>query len=745
MNIPLRPSRIALLTASFFILTCLLWYGTTLVRFPTGFLARYHAGPEWASGTKLATIDERVSSSVVRRNWSRTDEPFSVRWDGYLVLNRAGVYRFSLLSDDGTRLYFDDRLVIDNGGEHGLRQLTAEVPLDRGVHTLRLDYSQAGGQFGVELLWAPRRSYSLSSLAGSVVSPRRPSRSEFILRGWRDRIRIFVVGAWALLYLSLLLAYGVVPALRALIRHHAPGGVPASVIALLTLSAGLYLTAFTWGLPGQGWASDELTPGSVFQAVDAHFSHGWWSKYPPAHYYLLTIASAPFLAWRWLDPIAFGASLAPDMLFVMFRCVSVAMAVSIVLMVYLCGSYLYNTWSALVGAAVAALTMPVVFYAKLANVDLPFVWWFGISLVSFARIAVEDSKIDYILFALAGTLAVCTKDQAYGLYGVPVLALGFRVYSRTPGPSPVRRLAAMIRQRHLLAAAGLSLAAFAVCHNLLFNAGGFSSHVRNTSGRELYRMFEPTIAGQWQLWRAVWIVIRVSFGWPTFLLCVSGLALSFWRPEKTHKRLWWLLLPAVSYYITFLAVIGYTYDRFLLPIFVVLALAGGFCASRVEQAAPHVRNVLRAGIVGVLTYSFAYVMAVNMAMLSDSRYAIEAWIRSNVEPGATIGLIGTLEHVPRINGVFTRFLNPTAQEIRSVSPEYVVVNADWVRRFQPGTPEHDGYRDLREGRLGYRPAFESYRPVSFAGMSFSTRFEPFGQTGYSTLTRINPPMLVFRR
>ena len=107
-----------------------------------------------------------------------------------------------------------------------------------------------------------------------------------------------------------------------------------------------------------------------------------------------------------------------------------------------------------------------------------------------------------------------------------------------------------------------------------------------------------------QLLGVATMLLRFSMGWPAFLLCVSGLAWSLLRPQVEHRRLWWMLLPAASYFATFLAVVGYAYDRFLLPVFPVFALAGGFCASRLDRVAS-IRRVGRAGIVGVLAFSVA--------------------------------------------------------------------------------------------------------------------------------------------
>jgi PA14 domain len=54
----------------------------------------------------------------------------------------AGEHSFRLSSDDGSRLYVDDRLVINNDGVHSEVSLAAKLKLEAGVHRLRVTYFQ---------------------------------------------------------------------------------------------------------------------------------------------------------------------------------------------------------------------------------------------------------------------------------------------------------------------------------------------------------------------------------------------------------------------------------------------------------------------------------------------------------------------------------------------------------------------------------------------------------------------------
>jgi PA14 domain len=59
----------------------------------------------------------------------------------------AGDRTFRLSSDDGSRLYIDDKLVINNDGVHSEVSLSARRKLEAGVHRLRVTYFQGPATF----------------------------------------------------------------------------------------------------------------------------------------------------------------------------------------------------------------------------------------------------------------------------------------------------------------------------------------------------------------------------------------------------------------------------------------------------------------------------------------------------------------------------------------------------------------------------------------------------------------------
>jgi alpha-D-xyloside xylohydrolase len=79
---------------------------------------------------------------------------YSIRWTGSLIAPRAGRYTFSTRSDDGVRLFIDEKELIDDWTQHPPKNDAANVVLSKGHHKLKLEYFQGGGGAEIHLNWA---------------------------------------------------------------------------------------------------------------------------------------------------------------------------------------------------------------------------------------------------------------------------------------------------------------------------------------------------------------------------------------------------------------------------------------------------------------------------------------------------------------------------------------------------------------------------------------------------------------
>jgi hypothetical protein len=96
-------------------------------------------------------------------------EWFAIDYDGKFWIEKPGDYKFSLLSDDGAKLYIDEDVVIDNDGIHPPATVAGSATLSGGIHHIRVSYFQ-GPRFQVALVL---------SVAGPGEAPRVFSTDEF--------------------------------------------------------------------------------------------------------------------------------------------------------------------------------------------------------------------------------------------------------------------------------------------------------------------------------------------------------------------------------------------------------------------------------------------------------------------------------------------------------------------------------------------------------------------------------------
>ena len=76
---------------------------------------------------------------------------YSIVYSGYIEFSEAGLVRFGIGSDDGSKLYLNNQLLIDNDLAHGFQMLTRWVRVPRGLVPFRVEYIEVGGDRGLVL------------------------------------------------------------------------------------------------------------------------------------------------------------------------------------------------------------------------------------------------------------------------------------------------------------------------------------------------------------------------------------------------------------------------------------------------------------------------------------------------------------------------------------------------------------------------------------------------------------------
>jgi PA14 domain/Dolichyl-phosphate-mannose-protein mannosyltransferase len=712
---------------------------------PEGLTATHFPDIDWSATPLPQILDPRPSTDSIVSAWHGNPPPmFSTTWIGSFATVRPGPYTFGTVSDDGSWVYVDGRLVVENGGRHEDAGATGTVVLDRGVHEIFVKYFQAGGALDFRLLWA-RGDAPLEPIPSWALFPRRAEFAR-LLTGIVIR-RAAPVAFW--LWIGTLVFIGGLsllhPAARAFEILNADRSL-AALASIVTGSCILNAIGIWWGLPSL-WVGDEVIPVSELTAIAQRFSNGWFDRYPPLHFELLGVVFSP-----WLVAASHGWIHAPDdvhliTLVLLSRFLSVAAGAGTLIAIYLCGSRAFGRRAGILGAAMMALVTPFVFYSKTANVEAPYVFWFALSLVFFVRWLRSYASRDAVLFALAATLAVCTKDQAYGLYLTAPFVMIFAVWQRNRARQRSMAVVRAVLDAQLWMAAAGAVAIFALVHNVAFNPSGFMAHLRDiTTSRLGYRMVESTLAGRLELLRLTLDLNLRSWGWPFWIVTLAGVIVAFKEPESRRVAVC-LALVIASYYVGFINVILYNYDRFLVPICVVQAMFGGVALDRfLSPSTRSVRPLRVALVASAFAYTFLYTATVDDLMVRDSRYTVERWLDGHVGADDQIGTVFPGIVQPRL-GHFRKIDIGTLETLQRWAPAFFVLNADYARSTPPDTPAGQLIAGLQQEKAGYRRVFRYRSPSSWPWLPapHPDLTGPRIEAPVSFLRDINPTMEVFER
>ncbi len=96
--------------------------------------------------------------------------PFAYSWEGLLTVAEAGSYDFALESDDGSRLFIDGYLVVDNSNTHARRFKEGRVALGKGLHRFHLEYFDSGGEAFLKTTWRKPGSGVFEPISSALFS-----------------------------------------------------------------------------------------------------------------------------------------------------------------------------------------------------------------------------------------------------------------------------------------------------------------------------------------------------------------------------------------------------------------------------------------------------------------------------------------------------------------------------------------------------------------------------------------------
>ncbi len=117
---------------------------------PSGLEGMYYRSLEWEGPPASVQLDP-----LIFPNHFMLEGIFSISWRGQLHITEGGTYRFGTESDDGSLLFIDDTLVVDNSGIHGAQYREGAINLEPGWHDIVIKYQQDGGGMALSVFWTP--------------------------------------------------------------------------------------------------------------------------------------------------------------------------------------------------------------------------------------------------------------------------------------------------------------------------------------------------------------------------------------------------------------------------------------------------------------------------------------------------------------------------------------------------------------------------------------------------------------
>ncbi len=135
------------------------------------------------------------------------EDGFGYEYEALIDIPTDGLYTFYLVSDDGSRLYIDDGVVVSHNGVHGSTRAHGKIALLAGMHKIRVTYFDYSGDQNLVVGWAgpgfAKGKIPATSLyrgAVDIVPPAKPDglwvfgSNNYVELAWDDNTESDLLG-----------------------------------------------------------------------------------------------------------------------------------------------------------------------------------------------------------------------------------------------------------------------------------------------------------------------------------------------------------------------------------------------------------------------------------------------------------------------------------------------------------------------------------------------------------------------
>jgi hypothetical protein len=535
--------------------------------------------------------------------------------------------------------------------------------------------------------------------------------------------------------------------------------LPLGLRLVLLLAAVLHGVGLWWGMPSSdAWDNDGVAPRDVLPGLAATFTPGDHYTYPPLQLAIIGVLTLPVTIAAVLNaeartvPAVIQEIVKPvymTSITMTARIVTFLMSLGIVLTVALIAGEVARPErrrSVMTFAGLfVSLNWAFSYYAHTSNLDVPYLFWALLAVMSLERAIVRSEPRRLRWFAVFAALAVGTKDQAYAMFlvGAP---FSLAVWAWL---EPKARTKDTLREIAIAAAIGIALVAF--IDGALFNPSGFRARVAFLTGpaSKDFEIFSRDARGRSLAFVESFAYYRRHYPPITAILVVIGLVTGLVQ-AKRHGVLAGALVPvavALSFSLCFNVLALRPEERFTLPQVLMAAVFAGFALDAIwHLSSKKLRVPAIAGASLLLLLALVECIRVDATLLAEPRYATEAFLAEHARPADTIETHGLNVYQPRFppgphvvrvgkTDPKRRGIIPGVEEVQAPlldierrHPRFIVVSECYVWRFLersdlesrsglvvPSTQradaaDHDAttfFRELFHGTLSYRLVHEA--------------------------------------
>jgi hypothetical protein len=434
------------------------------------------------------------------------------------------------------------------------------------------------------------------------------------------------------------------PRAARLSRPTSPASKPAKpsswcrAILLLILGSALLIRLATvrFGLPALN-DPDELffELGAVKMLRGPTLDPGWFGHPATITFYALALIDVAVFAAGWLagwfaSPAAFAKAIYFDPTWVILpgRIMIVCFGLLVIALTYRLGERLFGWRSGLAAAALLGLAPVHVVWSQIIRADMMACAFMLLSMLAALRVAREGRRRDTIVAAVWLAAAVACKWP----YAVGAMAMAGVVALRWSD----RPREGMAEVRRLILFAISSLAALVVLSPYLLIS--WRKVISDVAGED--QAYHLGATGGSIGWNAVWYLahpLLASFGVAGLLAAALGIIL-IWRRREARA----VLLPVGSDFFIVLISQQIVWERWVLPLLPILAIAAG-----------HAAIWLYRRLAAVLAHSWRTAVAVALALVlgvpllttdvargreltRDTRQEASQWLLAHAPPGSRV-------------------------------------------------------------------------------------------------------------